>query len=464
MSKPSYYDKYHRHFDAPADITRNEDHEEERRDILPPPAHASSSSSFMISSSPSPLHSLIKLPSDISFIPVGINYSTADSMNDPKNDFHADEDVLELPKTEVLNDERKSYFASCLRSRQSVVTSKGNEYSSPAQILRVSSNSSPSNSTSFTSSHSYNVGFSAPPSRSSPMLDHSSTPKSIPHSSIATISGIPSDITVWDVMPRRTSIPLNTRSSVSPTFTTPQISSKPFSFSPLPELLPPFNASLLPLPSSSNPTSGSTSTLPIGIVCSSPSTIFKHSTSNDNNNLILDSMIHGPAAVPSIFSNFSSNNSSPSNSRCATPTKSSLCQNVSQSKTFIVPGYNVQNTKSNTMNMKKSHDKAANMVHDIIGIVTEEMLNDAISSHTASDNSSGIANQSKYNHILSVLQDMEKDIRPSYAGSKSSIERLKRGIVQSRLMIRETLAEIERESARNNSEERPTTTKYPKMD
>jgi hypothetical protein len=116
------------------------------------------------------------------------------------------------------------------------------------------------------------------------------------------------------------------------------------------------------------------------------------------------------------------------------------------------------------MNMKKSHDKAANMVHDIIGIVTEEMLNDAISSHTASDNSSGIANQSKYNHILSVLQDMEKDIRPSYAGSKSSIERLKRGIVQSRLMIRETLAEIERESAMNNSEERPTTTKYPKMD
>ena len=117
------------------------------------------------------------------------------------------------------------------------------------------------------------------------------------------------------------------------------------------------------------------------------------------------------------------------------------------------------------MNMKKSHDNAVTTVHDIISIVTEEMLNDAISSRAAaSDNSSGMVNQTKYNHILSVLQDMEKDIRPSYAGSKSSIERLKRGIVQSRLMIRETLVEIERESARNNSDERQMTTKYPKMD
>ena len=116
------------------------------------------------------------------------------------------------------------------------------------------------------------------------------------------------------------------------------------------------------------------------------------------------------------------------------------------------------------MNMKKSHDKAANMAHDIISIVTEEMLNDAICSRAASDNSSGMRNQTKYNNILSVLHDMEKDIRPSYAGSKSSIERLKRGIVQCRLMIRETVAEIERESARNNSDERQTTTKYPKMD
>ena len=290
MSKPSYYDKYHRHLGAPENLTRNEDHEEERRDLLPPPAHASSSASFMISSSPPPLHSLLKLPSDISFIPVGINYSTTDSMNDPKHvvESFVDEDVLELPTQEAFNDERKSYLASCLRNRQPVVSSKTNSYSSPPQILQMSSNSSPSNSTSFSSSHSnsYNVGFSAhpPPPRSSSMLDHSANPKNLTNSSIATLSGLPADITVWNVMSRRTNIPHNnTRSSVSPTFTTPQISSKPFSFSPLPEILPPFNASLLPLPLSSIPTSVSTHTLPTGLISSSPSAIHKHSINNDIN-------------------------------------------------------------------------------------------------------------------------------------------------------------------------------------
>ena len=116
------------------------------------------------------------------------------------------------------------------------------------------------------------------------------------------------------------------------------------------------------------------------------------------------------------------------------------------------------------MNTKKSHDKAANVVHDIISIVTEEMLNGTISSQAPSENSSGIANQSKYNHILSVLQDMEKDIRPSYAGSKSSTERLKRGIVHSRILIREALADIEKGLHRSNSEERQIGAKHPKLD
>merc|ERR1712018_1113910 len=37
--------------------------------------------------------------------------------------------------------------------------------------------------------------------------------------------------------------------------------------------------------------------------------------------------------------------------------------------------------------------------------------------------------QSKYQQLLSVIEEMSKDIRPTYAGSKSSAERLKRGIV-----------------------------------
>merc|ERR1711997_322530 len=56
--------------------------------------------------------------------------------------------------------------------------------------------------------------------------------------------------------------------------------------------------------------------------------------------------------------------------------------------------------------------------------------------------------QSKYQQLLSVIEEMNKDIRPTYAGSKSSAERLKRGIVYARILVRDCLMETER-SARN---------------
>ena len=52
--------------------------------------------------------------------------------------------------------------------------------------------------------------------------------------------------------------------------------------------------------------------------------------------------------------------------------------------------------------------------------------------------------QSKYAQLLAVIEDMGKDIRPTYAGSKSSAERLKRGIVHARILVRECLMETER--------------------
>jgi hypothetical protein len=39
---------------------------------------------------------------------------------------------------------------------------------------------------------------------------------------------------------------------------------------------------------------------------------------------------------------------------------------------------------------------------------------------------------------------MSKDVRPCYAGSKSSNERLKRSIMQAKLLVKEALAESER--------------------
>lgn len=57
-------------------------------------------------------------------------------------------------------------------------------------------------------------------------------------------------------------------------------------------------------------------------------------------------------------------------------------------------------------------------------------------------------NLSKYVQLLNVIEDMGRDIRPTYAASRTSAERLKRGIVHARILVRECLLECER-AARN---------------
>lgn len=52
--------------------------------------------------------------------------------------------------------------------------------------------------------------------------------------------------------------------------------------------------------------------------------------------------------------------------------------------------------------------------------------------------------QSKYTQLLAVIEDLGKDIRPTYSGSRTSSERLKRGIVHARILVRECLMECER--------------------
>ncbi|XP_065160638.1 cyclin-dependent kinase 2-associated protein 1-like [Atheta coriaria] len=51
---------------------------------------------------------------------------------------------------------------------------------------------------------------------------------------------------------------------------------------------------------------------------------------------------------------------------------------------------------------------------------------------------------SKYAQLLSVIEELGREVRPTYAGSKSSAERLKRGIVHARILVRECLIETER--------------------
>nr|CAI5834936.1 unnamed protein product [Callosobruchus analis] len=51
---------------------------------------------------------------------------------------------------------------------------------------------------------------------------------------------------------------------------------------------------------------------------------------------------------------------------------------------------------------------------------------------------------SKYAQLLSVIEEMGREVRPTYAGSRSSAERLKRNIVSARILVRECLIETER--------------------
>ena len=52
--------------------------------------------------------------------------------------------------------------------------------------------------------------------------------------------------------------------------------------------------------------------------------------------------------------------------------------------------------------------------------------------------------QSKYASLLAVLEEMGRDIRPTYAGNRGSTERLKRRIVTARILVRECLMECEK--------------------
>lgn len=57
---------------------------------------------------------------------------------------------------------------------------------------------------------------------------------------------------------------------------------------------------------------------------------------------------------------------------------------------------------------------------------------------------SSVSGLSKYAQLLGVIEELGRDIRPTYAGSRSSAERIKRGIVHARILVRECLMETER--------------------
>lgn len=52
--------------------------------------------------------------------------------------------------------------------------------------------------------------------------------------------------------------------------------------------------------------------------------------------------------------------------------------------------------------------------------------------------------QSKYAQLLTVIEEMGKDIKPTYAGNKNFAERLRRAIASARILVRECQMECDR--------------------
>lgn len=49
--------------------------------------------------------------------------------------------------------------------------------------------------------------------------------------------------------------------------------------------------------------------------------------------------------------------------------------------------------------------------------------------------------KSKYYQLLQVINELNRELRPSYAGNKISSEKFKRGIAQARILLRECMME-----------------------
>ncbi|CAD5234450.1 unnamed protein product [Bursaphelenchus xylophilus] len=62
-----------------------------------------------------------------------------------------------------------------------------------------------------------------------------------------------------------------------------------------------------------------------------------------------------------------------------------------------------------------------------------------------------IAGTSKYTQLLALIEELGKDVRPTYTGNRNCSERLKRGLVHARILVKECISEIER-SARNQNQ------------
>lgn len=66
------------------------------------------------------------------------------------------------------------------------------------------------------------------------------------------------------------------------------------------------------------------------------------------------------------------------------------------------------------------------------------------SNSTILNNAQSTGLQGRYNILIGIIEELKKDVRPTYAGSKIAAERLKRNINLARVEIRTCMLELER--------------------
>lgn len=94
-----------------------------------------------------------------------------------------------------------------------------------------------------------------------------------------------------------------------------------------------------------------------------------------------------------------------------------------------------------------SNTQAAKLANPLNNTNTIDLQTSSTSSSSANSGANNTQNNNgltKYAQLLAVIEEMGRDIRPTYTGSRSSTERLKRGIVHARILVRECLMETER--------------------
>lgn len=73
-----------------------------------------------------------------------------------------------------------------------------------------------------------------------------------------------------------------------------------------------------------------------------------------------------------------------------------------------------------------------------------QVPNFVATNNTLINNAQSTGFQARYNVLLGIIEELKKDIRPTYAGSKTAAERLKRNITFARYEIRNCMQELER--------------------